>query len=361
MNELDAQGHQWRDGLRYPWPQAPASGQVQEVAEGVLWLRMPLPFGLDHINLYLLRHGDGWVAVDTGLNSDQCRAVWEQVFVEAMAGLHLKAVICTHFHSDHTGVVGWLAERFRCPVLMTHGEFEALHHGPPRATAPDWAFLDFYQKAGFSAERATALLPLIQGEHFRPQLVAGFTRLNQGSQLTIGGRRWEVVMGNGHSPEHACLYAPDDGLLISGDQVLPRITSTIAVYVSEPQANPLRDWLDSIERLRTIPDHVLVLPAHERPFYNLHLRLDQLRDHHRQHLQQLLAACEQPRTGLEMMGVLFKKLSGRFDELMALGETLAYANYLMAEGALVREEEGGLHRYRQAPTGVVKFDPLELL
>ena len=216
-DDLDAQGHQWRDGLRYPWPQAPANGQVQVVAEGVLWLRMPLPFGLDHINLYLLRHADGWVAVDTGLNSDQCRSVWEQVFVEAMAGLPLKAVICTHFHSDHTGVVGWLAERFHCPVLMTQGEFDALHHGPPTAAEPDWAFLDFYQKAGFSAERATSLLPLIQGEHFRPQLVAGFTRLRHGSELTIGGRRWQVVMGNGHSPEHACLYAAHDGLLISGD------------------------------------------------------------------------------------------------------------------------------------------------
>ena len=360
MSEHDAQGHQWRDGLRYPWPQAPASGQVQQVAEGVLWLRMPLPFGLDHINLYLLRHGDGWVAVDTGLNSDQCREVWEQVFVEVMAGLPLKAVICTHFHSDHTGVVGWLAERFRCPVLMTHGEFEALHHGPPRAAEPDWAFVDFYQKAGFSPEQTLGILPLIQGEHFRPQLVAGFTRLSHGSELTIGGRRWQVVMGNGHSPEHACLYAPDDGLLISGDQVLPRITSTIAVYVTEPAANPLRDWLDSIERLRVIPDSVLVLPAHERPFFNLHLRLDQLRDHHLNHLQQLLEACAQPRTALEMMAVLFKKLSGRFDELMALGETLAHANYLMAEGALVREEQGGLHRYRVASTGVVKFDPLEL-
>ena len=359
-DDLDAQGHQWRDGLRYPWPQAPANGQVQVVAEGVLWLRMPLPFGLDHINLYLLRHADGWVAVDTGLNSDQCRSVWEQVFVEAMAGLPLKAVICTHFHSDHTGVVGWLAERFHCPVLMTQGEFDALHHGPPTAAEPDWAFLDFYQKAGFSAERATSLLPLIQGEHFRPQLVAGFTRLRHGSELTIGGRHWQVVMGNGHSPEHACLYAAHDGLLISGDQVLPRITSTIAVYVTEPAANPLRDWLDSIERLRVIPDSVLVLPAHERPFFNLHLRLDQLRDHHLNHLQQLLDACAQPLTALEMMGVLFKKLSGRFDELMAVGETLAHANYLMAEGALVREVQGGLHRYRLAPTGVVKFDPLQL-
>ncbi|MFJ7882760.1 MBL fold metallo-hydrolase [Pseudomonas sp. NPDC096917] len=361
MSDIDAQGHEWRDGLRYPWPQAPANGQVQVVAEGVLWLRMPLPFGLDHINLYLLRHGDGWVAVDTGLNSDQCRAVWEQVFVEVCAGLPLKAVICTHFHSDHAGVSGWLTERFRCPLLMTLGEFDALHHGPPMAATPDWAFLDFYLKAGFTAERATSLLPLIQGEHFRPQSPAGFVRLRHGNELTIGGRRWQVVMGNGHSPEHACLYAPDDGLLISGDQVLPRITSTIAVYVTEPAANPLRDWLASIERLRVIPDSVLVLPAHERPFFNLHLRLDQLRDHHLAHLQQLLDACTQPRTALEMMAVLFKKLSGRFDELMAVGETLAHANYLMAEGALVREEQGGLHRYRVAPTGVAKFNPLELI
>lgn len=360
MSDIDAQGHQWRDGLRYPWPHAPANAQVQTVADGVLWLRMPLPFGLDHINLYLLRHGDGWVAVDTGLNTPQCREVWEQVFVDVLGGLMLNAVICTHYHSDHTGVVGWLSERFRCPVLMTHGEYDALHHGPPMGAAPDWAFLDFYQKAGFSAEQATALLPLIQGEQFRPQLVAGFIRLRHGSELTIGQRRWQVVVGNGHSPEHACLYAADDGLLISGDQVLPRITSTVAVYVTEPEANPLRDWLDSIERLRVIPDTVLVLPAHERPFFNLHARLDQLRDHHLDHLQQLLAACEEPLTGMQMMKVLFKKLSGRFDELMALGETLAHANYLMAEGALVREEKGGLHRYQRAVTGVTKFDPLVL-
>ena len=360
MREIDAQGHEWRDGLRYPWPHAPVNGQVQVVAEGVVWLRMPLPFGLDHINLYLLRHGDGWVAVDTGLNTAQCRTVWEQVFVEVMGGLPLKAVICTHFHSDHTGVVGWLAERFRCPVLMTLGEFDALHHGPPQSATPDWAFLDFYQQAGFSETDAAALLPLIQVEHFRPQTVAGFIRLNQGSELIIGHRRWQVVVGSGHSPEHACLYAAHDQLLISGDQVLPRITSTVAVHVTEPQANPLRDWLDSIERLRVIPDSVLVLPAHERPFFNLHARLDQLRDHHAGHLQQLLDACATPRTALEMMAVLFKKRAGRFDDLMAVGETLAHANYLMARGTLVREAQGGLLRYQRTRTGLTPFNPLEL-
>ncbi len=352
VSELDSQGHEWRTGLRYPWPEAPANGQVREVAPGVFWLRMPMPFSLDHINLYLLRDGAGWVVVDTGLNTEQTREVWEQVFVQVFAGLPVHAVICTHFHSDHTGVVGWLSERFRCPVFMTASEFQSLHHGAPIDPTPDWAFFDFYQKAGFSRDQAGAMLPLIQSGHFRPALVAGFRRLREGSQLNIGGRRWAVVIGRGHSPEHACLLSAADGLLISGDQVLPRITSTVCVHVTEPEADPLRDWLDSIERLREVPAEVLVLPAHERPFFNLHERLDQLRDHHRAHLEKILVACEQPRAALELMAVLFVKLSGRFDELMAIGETLAHANYLIAEGTLVREEQGGLHRYRRAPAGV---------
>ncbi|UVE17453.1 MBL fold metallo-hydrolase [Pseudomonas sp. LS44] len=358
MAELDAQGHEWRDGLRFPWPQPPANGQVQEVAPGVLWLRMPLPFGLDHINLYLLRHGDGWVAVDTGLNTEQTREVWEQVFVEAMDGLPLRGVICTHFHSDHAGVLGWLAERFRCPVFMTAGEFQWLHLGAPKDSTPSWAFVDHFHKAGFDSERTEAMLPLIQVEHFRTVLPTGFRRLSEGSVLDIGGRRWQVVIGRGHSPEHACLYAEADGLLISGDQVLPRITSTVSVQVTEPDADPLRDWLQSIERLRELPDSLLVLPAHERPFFNLHHRLDQLRAHHQVHLEQMLAVCEEPRSALELMTALFPRVKSRFDELMAVGETLAHANYLIAEGALVREEEAAVHRYRRTPAGASGGNPL---
>jgi glyoxylase-like metal-dependent hydrolase (beta-lactamase superfamily II) len=169
-----------------------------------------------------------------------------------------------------------------------------------------------------------------------------------------------VVIGRGHSPEHACLYAADDGLLISGDQVLPRITSTVGVHATEPLANPLRDWLDSIEHLRSVPDSVLVLPAHERPFFNLHERLDQLQAHHQGHLAQVLANCDEPRTVLELMAVLFPRLSGRFDELMALGETLAHANYLVAEGSLEREEDRGRYRYRRAVRGACAVTPLKV-
>ena len=358
MADLEALGHEVRSGLRYPWREAPASGAVLEVAAGVFWLRMPLPFRLDHINLYLLRHETGWVIVDTGMNTAQTREVWDRVLIEVCDGLPVLAVVCTHFHSDHAGVAGWLAERFRCPIFMTAGEFQWLHLNAPSDARPAWAFLDFYLKAGFSREDATQMLAVIQNGSFRPLPCSGFRRLVAGSRLRIGGRTWQVVIGNGHSPEHSCLYAEDDGLLISGDQVLPRITSTVGVQVTEPEANPLRDWLDSIEHLRSLPDSVLVLPAHERPFFNLHQRLDQLQAHHQAHLASLLTLCEAPRSARELMVELFPKLSGRFDELMALGETLAHANYLIAEGALVREEYGGLYRYRRSPAGTLAPDPL---
>lgn len=356
--KIDAQGHEWRAGLRFPWPQPPAPGEVQEVAPGILWLRMPLPFGLDHINLYLLRDGDGWVVVDTGLNSAQTREVWERVFVEVLAGMPLRAVICTHFHSDHSGVLGWLAERFHCPVFMTAAEFQLLHLGAPQELEPSWAFLDFFQKAGFSSEQARALLPMMQAPHFRPELPSSFRRLRENHQLNIGGRRWQVVIGRGHSPEHACLYAEEGGLLISGDQVLPRITSTVGVQVSEPDADPLRDWLASIERLRELPDNVLVLPAHERPFYNLHQRLEQLQTHHQSHLDKLLSLCDEPRSARELMAELFPNTQNHFDELMANGETLAHVNYLVAEGRLTRDVENGVFRYRCTHPGEVTLNQL---
>ena len=351
MTDLDLNGHELHHDLRYPWPQPPEAGQAREVAPGLWWLRMPLPFRLDHINLYLLRHAEGWVAVDTGMNTEQTRDVWERVLVEVCGGLPLLAVICTHFHSDHAGVAAWLSERFECPVYMTASEFQALHLTVRPDQAPDWSFLDFYRKAGFEPEQAVQLFEVIQNANFSPARLTSYRRLRGGDRLNIGGRSWQVVIGRGHSPEHACLFAEDDGLLISGDQVLPRITSTVGVHPTEPQADPLRDWLDSIEHLRVIPDSVLVLPAHERPFFNLHQRLDQLDAHHRDQLALLLATCDQPRNARELMVALFPKLSGRFDELMALGETLAHAHYLMGEGALVREEQGGLHLYRRSPPG----------
>lgn len=360
MTDLDANGHELRSGLRYPWPQPPDSGQVLEVAAGLWWLRMPLPFRLDHINLYLLRHNDGWVVVDTGMNTEQTRNVWDRVLTQVCAGLRVLAVVCTHFHSDHAGVAAWLSQRFHCPVYMTASEFQSLHVKFPADQPPGWDFLDFYRKAGVDDAQSMEMFAVMSNAHFLPAPLNHYRRLREGSLLQIGGRTWQVVIGSGHSPEHACLYAAEDALLISGDQVLPRITSTVGVHATEPDADPLRDWLDSIDKLRALPDSVLVLPAHERPFFNLHQRLDQLQAHHAAHLALMLASCAEPRTVLELVAVLFPRLSGRFDELMALGETLAHANYLLAEGSLEREEEQGRYRYRRAVGAARAAAPLKV-
>lgn len=351
MAERHDNGHELTGDLRYPWPQAQGSGEWREVLDGVWWLRMPLPFRLDHINLYLLRHGEGWVVVDTGMNTEQTRKVWERVFAELFAGQPVLAVICTHYHSDHAGVAGWIAERYRCPVYMTASEYRSLYQTVPAEQAPGWDFSDFYGKAGFDQEQAGEFYRLIQNGHFRPLHFNSYRRLRGGDRLAIGSRQWRVVIGRGHSPEHACLYAEDGSVLIAGDQVLPRITPTVGVHATEPEADPLRDWLASLDHLRGLPDSVLVLPAHERPFYNLHARLNQLHVHHQAQLSRMLANCTEPRTALELMSVLFPKLSGRFDELMALGETLAHANYLMAEGLLVCELDSAHYRYHRGAPG----------
>ncbi|UJJ31564.1 MBL fold metallo-hydrolase [Halopseudomonas maritima] len=331
--------------LSFPWTTAQDKGQVREVVEGVYWLRMPLPFALDHINLYLLRHEHGWVVVDTGMATDAGRAAWEHVFVELFAGQPILAVIVTHAHYDHSGLLGWLSERFQCPTYMTFGEFHSLGIQGPDNDGPNWAFLQFYRRAGVAESDINGMLAALGKSVYQVDMPQGYRRLREGQMLRIGTRRWQVVIGAGHSPEHACLYCEEDQLLISGDQVLPRITSSICITVTEPDANPLGDWFASLRRLQQLPDSVLVLPAHERPFRGLHLRLRQLRQHHDKHLEHLRSALVQPLSAEQARALLFPRVRNGFDHLMAMGETLAHLNYLMEEGAVRRELCESVWRY----------------
>lgn len=350
MSGPGVQEAQLRDSLHYPWADAPSPGHTREVAPGVLWLRMPLPFRLDHINLYLLRHGHGWVVVDTGLNTAQSREVWERVFVETFDGAPILAVIVTHFHYDHSGLAGWLADRFQCPLYMSFGEYQSIFVKPPSPDQPSWEFDQFYRRCGLDQAQIEDFRPMLREMTHEITAPASFRRLRDDDLLRIGERRWRVVMGAGHSPEHACLYSEDDGLLLAGDQVLPRITSSVSVNVTEPEANPLGEWLASLRRFRRLPDTVLVLPAHERPFHGLHHRLNQLQQHHDVHLEALVAALTEPRTVLELRPVIFPTVRGSLDLLMATGETLAHLNFLRDEGVLTRTLEGEAWRFSRAGT-----------
>ena len=342
-------------GLTYPWGREinPAPGQAEQIAEGVYWLRFPMPISLNHINIWLLEDGDGWTVVDTCLNLASAREIWEQLFGTVMQDKPVKRVICTHMHPDHVGLAGWLTERFGAELWMSREEFlmcRAMVADTGRE-APEVA-LRFYRAAGYDEKQ----LALYQGKFGNfgraiATLPDSFRRLVDMETITIGDRYWQVVVGRGHSPEHAALYCPALKLLISGDQVLPRITPNVSVFPTEPSGDPLHEWLSSSARIREIlPDDVLVLPAHEAPFYGLHVRLSQLIEAHNRDLRGLFDYLDQPRRAVDCFPPLFNREIDQGSLGLATGETLAHLNCLLGRRRITRKrDQQGVDWYQQIP------------
>ncbi|MEM1113583.1 MAG: MBL fold metallo-hydrolase [Pseudomonadota bacterium] len=336
--------------ISYPIEGLPEPGRSIEVADGVHWLRMPLPMALDHINLYLIEDEDGWLIVDTGIALGPTESLWEEVFTHVLADKPVKAVICTHFHPDHTGMAGWLCERWRVPFYMSWAEYYSGVNFS-RLTPEDfsWTHEQHMARIGYSPDQIEQARKHFGGfgAYIKPMPKA-FRRLQEGDSQLINGRRWRVIVGRGHSPEHACLYCEALNLMISGDQLIPRITSNISVNANEPEANPLRDWLQSLERLlEVVPDDTFILPAHNEPFYGAHARIRQLIEHHEEHLLAIEEACAaSPGTVMDMLPVLFKRNLDAQQVGMAVGECIAHLNYLLGRGQLSRKiDEHGVYRY----------------
>ena len=344
--------------LDYPFTPPQTDGSVVEVADGLLWARMPMPMALDHINVYLLRGETGWTLVDTGLNTADCRARWESIAVEHLQGLPIEALICTHFHYDHAGLAPWITERFGVPLFMTLGEFmtmKVLNLPMPDPVPPEQ--IAFYQRAGLPELRLTKMFEALAADPFTPPPMPAYQRLRGGQVLRIGNREWTIIIGEGHSPEHACLYCEAEGILIAGDQLLPRISSNVLVSSIEPEGNPLQQWFDSLDRLEVCRPDTLILPSHQNVYRGLHLRTQELREHHLQQFAQLLGALEQQAefSAFEAMNLLFKKLRHPMDDMLALGETLAHLAWLLKEGRLQRRlAEDGLWRYSREPGALIE-------
>lgn len=335
--------------IRFPFEPPAADSEVLTVVPGVLWARMSMPMQLDHINVYLLRDVDGWFIVDTGLNLPHTKQAWEQIAAQHFDDLPLKGLICTHFHYDHAGLSAWLSERFETPLYMTHGEYFTMRTlgGPLPDPLPE-SLLRFYLRAGMPRPEVESLFAQLRRDPFIPPLPAAFNRLREGQVLHIGGRDWQVLIGEGHSPEHACLYCAEDRLLIAGDQLLPRITSNVLVTDIEPEANPLKLWLDSLERLALLAPDTLVLPSHERVFRGLRPRVSQLKEHHAGQFEVVADFLREAgaATAYEAKQCLFPRELNAIEDMMALGETIAHLSCLRYAGEVRRVlDDDGLYRF----------------
>ncbi|MCX7176153.1 MAG: MBL fold metallo-hydrolase [Proteobacteria bacterium] len=330
--------------IKYPFEQLPEAGAAQEVAEGVRWVRMPLPFALDHINLWLIRDGSLWTAVDTGVALDNVKDCWRQL----LPVYPLARQIVTHCHPDHLGLSGWLESEVGAPLWITQGEYLSAQmvceqigsYGLP-------AMLALFRSHGLDEERAAALEQ--RGNAYKRVLSgipATYQRLFDGTRILIGEHEWRVIAGYGHSPEHAALHCADLNVLISGDMLLPRITTNVSAVASNPDGNPLGLFLDSISRSKELPRDTLVLPSHGKPFRGLHARIDALEKHHQARLEDLLAAIRQPSTANELMPVLFTRpLTDAHQVMFAMGETIAHLNYLEHSQRVDCIDENGIKRF----------------
>jgi glyoxylase-like metal-dependent hydrolase (beta-lactamase superfamily II) len=330
--------------LAYPVSEPPAPGALVEIAPGILWARIPLPFRLDHINVYLIEDGGGWAVLDTGLGNEATRALWEAMARGPLAGRALTRLIVTHHHPDHIGLAGWLCERFGVPLLTSQTSYlSCLNVSLSPGALDAKPYRDFYLRHGL--DPASTQRVATQG-HAYLKMVSGlpptFERLVAGDTLGIGGRSFEVLAGNGHAPEQVMLYCAADKVFLAADQVLAKITPNISVWAVEPTGDPLGLYLRSLAELKArIPADTLVLPGHQLPFYGLHARADELIAHHAKRCAVIAEACRQaPRSAAELVPVLFTRQLDPHQMSFAFSETLAHVNAMLRLGELAWADDG---------------------
>ncbi|SDF29076.1 MBL fold metallo-hydrolase [Limimaricola pyoseonensis] len=331
----------------------PAPGEAAEIAPGVFWLRLPLPWALDHVNLYALDEGDGWSVIDTGLDTKAIREVWEALLAGPLGGKPVRRVVVTHHHPDHVGLAGWLMAKFGAELLMPRtGYLLARMLLLDEQSLPTKETLAFWKRAGMDpellAQRRTER-PFNFADWVAP-LPLGYTRLREGGTIRMGGRDWTIRMGEGHAPEHATFWSADDDLVIGGDQLLPGISPNLGVQPTEPENDPVSDWIAACDRLSRFAEaRHFVLPGHKRPYRGLPERLAQMAQGHREALDRLERHIAVPRAASDCFAPLFRRSVTRDVYGLALGEALGHLNALVAQGRAVRHtDEAGIWRWRAA-------------
>jgi glyoxylase-like metal-dependent hydrolase (beta-lactamase superfamily II) len=326
-------------GIRYPYPEPPREGEAITVAPGVLWMRLPLPMALDHVNVYALDDGDSWTIIDTGFASKRGRAIWEKLLAGPLEGRPVGRVVVTHHHPDHVGLAAWFMEKGATLSMPRTGWLMTRMLTFDVQEVPNAEALQFYKLSGMDAEvfdKRSKDRPFNFADCVAP-LPQGYSRLIDGETIEMGGRSWDIRMGNGHAPEHATFWSRDDNLVIGGDQLLPSISPNLGVYPTEPDADPVSDWMRSCtDFLGFAKDDQLVLGGHKLPFTGLPFRLHQLIENHHGALARLIAHLATPRSAGECFMPLFKRQVSGGEYGLALVEAVAHLNHLHQAGLATR-------------------------
>jgi glyoxylase-like metal-dependent hydrolase (beta-lactamase superfamily II) len=349
---LEADGLATHRGIRYLFEQHPIGPETIEVAPGILWARIPLPFRLNHVNVWLLRESDGWTVVDTGTSDDNARHVWDLLLAGPLSGAPIVRLVATHGHTDHVGLAGWLHDRaggVPYHITMTEWLHAQLRVEEARTPLGPYA-LRFMARHGIDDETISSFNDeRIRTRTFMGPLPEEFVRLRDGAAVRFGGRQWEVMVCGGHAAAHASFWCAEEGILIAGDQVLSKISPMIGVFPNEPEANPLAEYLASLDRFRHLAPGALVLPSHGLPFHGLRIRVEELASHHHLRLNALLALMDKPEHAMQLAHGLFAKAVAEGQGRHAFAETLAHAHYLVETGAAQRMKgKGGRILFQRA-------------
>ena len=325
--------------IKTPFEAPPAEGEAIEVADGVLWMRLPLPMALDHVNVFAFDDPDGWTIVDTGFASKRSRAIWERLLAGPLGGKPVRRLIVTHHHPDHVGLAGWFLEKGAELCMPRTGWLMARMLTLDVQEVPSPEAIAFYQRAGMDAE------VLEQRRTDRPfnfadcvvPLPQGYTRLAEGGTIRFGGREWDIRMGNGHAPEHLTLWSQSGDMVIGGDQLLLSISPNLGVYPTEPDADPVQDWINSCEKFQPFATNdQFVLGGHKLPYFGLPKRLEQMIANHHEALARLVDFLDAPKTAGQCFQPLFKRKIGSGEYGLALVEAVGHLNHLHQTGLATR-------------------------
>jgi glyoxylase-like metal-dependent hydrolase (beta-lactamase superfamily II) len=316
-----------------------------EIAPGVHWLVTSLPFRLRAINLWLLRDGDAWTMIDCGYPLPEVREQIEAAWSRTLDGLPITRLFVTHHHPDHVGNCRWVCERWGIIPTITRGERErALKLMGSQWEEESAHRIGFWRRHGLS-EAAAANINEHWGRyrhHFRP-LPEEWSPIEDGASLPIGDADWQVIVAQGHAQAQALLHSPERNLLISGDQVLPKITPNVSVFGDHPDSQPLGQFLASNRRLAQSCGDVMVLPSHNRPFMGLHARIREIEAHHQERLAKIEALLQgSPVTAATLLPELFGDGLNGHEIGFAIGEVIAHLHHLVAEGRAATSERNGI-------------------